>query len=409
MRAGEEIPANERKIFGKFRCFFYWPGLALDPEFWGPVLAAIRLGNVPAVVNPADAWLPGSEQLLLHRELKGALAGSGFTEICEDEQPDWTKFSPSFALSVNFRGLDSEGEVFHILRELAAPPGIWLVDNPWHLLNRIKFPWWREASLFVTDKSFIPDLKKYGAKRVYFCPLATAPHFWRAPRRPDMGSAFVGRLGFPGRKAFFGSARVPEEALREALTLLKHGSTADYPDYHWWTRKLSVKLWPGVNARLPGAGADLISAQKRLLWVREAAPERIYGDDSWKRTGLPVLPPTDYYGSLADIYASARAILNVTSTLLPQSLNQRHFDVWAAGGVLLTDATPGLEIFPEELTKPIILASPAEFAAKNAALLDNPKKRRDLVDAWRHCLEAHTYEKRIEFIRDTLNNSREDT
>ena len=43
---------------------------------------------------------------------------------------------------------------------------------------------------------------------------------------------------------------------------------------------------------------------------------------------------------------------------MSEALTQRHFDVWAAGGFLLTDRTPGLDIFPRELVEPIVLRPP---------------------------------------------------
>lgn len=403
----EITPRETIELAASSRVYFYWPGLALDPDFWGPLLAQIRLAqNPPAPAPTHAAWLPGSDDLLLHRELKNALGSSGFASVDEKLNPAWDR-PPAFALSVNFRGLDSEGETFYRLQSLNAPLAIWLVDNPWHLLSRVKYPWWREAALFVTDKSFIPELKKYGAKRVYFCPLAVAPHFWRQPRAPFEPPTFVGRLAFPDKKAFFGASAPPPTLLREAEDLTAAGRP---PDYHWWVTKTGAKLWPGLKGRVAGAGADEISARSRVRWVHGAAPLRIIGDSAWEGAGFAVEPPRDYCGSLGDVYAASQAILNVTSLLLPHSLNQRHFDVWAAGGLLLSDPTPGLEIFPKELTAPITLNSPEAFRGKLAAFAAKPAARAELIDAWqRHLRKEHSYEARIERIRKILSSREENT
>ena len=112
----------------------------------------------------------------------------------------------------------------------------------------------------------------------------------------------------------------------------------------------------------------------------------------------------DYYTDLPEFYRRAGAVLNVTSLLLPHSLSQRHFDVWAAGGLLLSDATPGLEIFSEALTRPITLHGPAEVPSRLAALRADPSQALELRRAWREPLRAgHTYAHRVARIREALD------
>ena len=101
---------------------------------------------------------------------------------------------------------------------------------------------------------------------------------------------------------------------------------------------------------------------------------------------------------LPDLYASA-AVLNVTSLLLPRSLSQRHFDVWAAGGVLFSDATPGLDIFPTSLTEPIRLRGPEDFWPRWDEACSRPAQMAELRRAWReHLRSAHDYEHRVRRI-----------
>jgi spore maturation protein CgeB len=126
------------------------------------------------------------------------------------------------------------------------------------------------------------------------------------------------------------------------------------------------------------------------------------GDDGWFELLAPdgtepvdIRPPVDYYASLSSVYAGARYSLNVASLLLPSALTQRHFDVWTAGGFLLTDATPGLDIFPEELTAPIRLASPQDLPGAVERLEREPALYRHLQRAWQNCLKEHTIRRRI--------------
>ncbi len=99
-------------------------------------------------------------------------------------------------------------------------------------------------------------------------------------------------------------------------------------------------------------------------------------------------------------YASARYVLGAASLLLPHALSQRHFDVWAAGGCLLTDATPGLDLFPAELTRPITYRTAREIPE----LLRRPDQERTaLIAAWRtHIAAAHTYRHRVRTILESL-------
>jgi spore maturation protein CgeB len=119
----------------------------------------------------------------------------------------------------------------------------------------------------------------------------------------------------------------------------------------------------------------------------------IFGDDGWKSLlpeGARLRPPVDYYARLPGIYAKARHSLCLTSLQLPEGLNQRHFDVWMAGGLCLSDDTPGLRLFPEDLVRPIRFRRPEELP-KLVAALDNEARRAALIHDWRETLlAAHT-------------------
>ncbi|MDR2572975.1 MAG: DUF3880 domain-containing protein [Desulfovibrio sp.] len=406
----------------------------LAPLFWGPVMGSIAAGRV----NPGQAGamhatrrnaekegrgmvlLPGTAARLLHQELASAFRNAGFTVA---EMPLWNErprpfavwetavaSRPALVLSVNLRGLDPDGEIFWLCRALRVPVAIWCVDNPWHLLSALPLPWWKEATLFVTDASFIPALREAGAGKAHYLPLAVAPHMWRGlAREQPLQPVFAGHSAFPDRERFFAAAHPPEETLEHAAQGALPGcpdSPAAGPHFHWWMDKLKLCPWPGQAARRAGFGADTCSRLRRARWIAAAlaAGLRLIGDDGWRALlpGIPVLPPVDYYTALPDCYARS-AVLNVTSLLLPHSLSQRHFDVWAAGGLLLTDATPGLEIFPAELTRPVVLEKPEDFAPRLALLRANSVAVFRLREQWREALrEGHCYEHRVARICGTL-------
>ena len=321
---------------------------------------------------------------------------------------------------MNLRGLDAEGRIFHLCRAMGIPVALWFVDNPWHVLSGVRLPWWQDAHIYVTDASFVDGLKAQGAERVVHLPLAAAPHMWRelgglsARLDPPL---FVGRSAFPEKERFFAAASVPQALEAEAASLLAHSTgPQDAPHFFWWHSRLGGSLWPGYDVRRPGLGAERCAQANRTRWLLasgaglpgqsgQAGGLRVAGDDGWKALlpGADIHPPVDYYTALPACYAQAQAVLNVTSLLLPHSLSQRHFDVWASGGLLLSDATRGLDIFPEALVEPMRLQGPEDFMVKCAWFQAHPADALDLRYAWReHLRAAHGYEHRILRILETL-------
>jgi hypothetical protein len=229
-------------------------------------------------------------------------------------------------------------------------------------------------------------------------------------REPDLGlgerMVFVGRSQFPGREKFFAGSAVPRWQWDAARAMLGAGGR---PDYNWWAERLDIwPLWPGAEARRIGAGADAASRELRAACLEAAAPLglTVYGDQGWAErlpAGADLRPPVDYYTALPAIYRQAAWTLNATSLLLPHGLTQRHFDVWTAGGLLLTDATPGLALFPEELTREVRFATPADLPALARRLAPGTPLRHDVQTAWRtEILTHHTYAHRVATLREWL-------
>lgn len=447
------------------------PALALEPDPTG--------GNPPERAGTAAArsrtvLLPGTEDSLLLPELATALAAEGLTprrvhaQTLHTDLPDLLADErPALLLSVNLQGLDAWGACFHLLRACGVPVAVWCVDNPFHLLSALRGPWWREAHLCVTDASFIPPLRALGARRVLHLPLAASPELFTAenppasepiaapplaggrPLPPPPGHVqgepalsgtdrapwgrpvpegmhpvvFVGRSAFPGKSGFFAGQRIAPGLLDQARTLLD--APGPRPDFHWWTARLGIDtLWPGNAVRAAGLGAEECALTRRVRCLAAAAPHglTVFGDEGWRPLLAPdtdLRPPVDYYTALPAVYRAARWSLNVTSLLLPAGLTQRHFDVWTAGGFCITDDTPGLHLFPDELRREIAFSpirsrrrKAARSAVKDDApdldgllhrLESDPRLRGDLVTAWQtHILTRHTYRHRVRALCDAL-------
>lgn len=404
--------------------FFYRPGLVLYPDFWAPVLARITHKRCPPTTLTRNiVWLPSSEGRLLTRELSWAFSATGLVVrlIPEAMAPDeiarrLRDECPYLFFSINFRGLDPHGLNYELLHALGVQVCVWCVDNPFHLLSGLKSAYWRQCRLFVTDDWFIPLLSDYGGNRVTHLPLAAAEHFFdpdpptSEPQDwPELGDkiVFVGRSAFPSKKSYFAGCSVPGHLEQAARTLMDQG---DRPDFSWWWRKLSSPvLWPGKTVRRVGFAAEECNRRRRTEYLRRVGRVRdmtIFGDSDWKKL-LPELadirPEVDYYGSLALIYRQARITLNLTSLLLPHGLTQRHFDVWAAGGFLLTDSTPGMAIFNQKLAGEISFTTRESMAVLARRLDTDPGLNVDLRYAWqRHIQANHRYVQRVSLVLETV-------
>ena len=414
------LPADLASLPAQCAVFFYRQNTQLFPDFWGPIRArAVAHGlGLGHHARARSILLPGDERSLLIQELAAAFTAEGFCvhrvkpADMDAELPALLgRERPALCLSVNLRGLDPGGDRFHLLRACEVPVAIWMADNPWHLLSALRTAWWTRATLCVTDAAFIPALRAAGAQSVLHLPLACSPEWARAGHGGHEQAnplVFVGRSAFPGRRKFFAAGRLPPEAVQEALALL-HGF-GPVPDFHWWMRRLDIESpWPGNAVRRAGLGAEECSLARRAQWLRAALPHglSVYGDAAWREI-LPELtdlrPPVDYYATLPGIYAQARYSLNVTSLLLPSGLSQRHFDVWTAGGFLITDATPGLDIFPAELRRECALPHPGKLNEAITRFENDASLRTQLQEAWKSCLFGrHSYRHRIQYLCENMH------
>ena len=426
-------PANISQL-GSLRpeIWIYTQNEQLFPEFWGPLLAQARLSylrNTSTQLGPRpekSVLLTGNHLQLLHLELTCAFRELGYRVLCLPSAEDGTpveftvisefiaETSPDFCLAVNLYNVDADGCLFHFLQAAKIPLIIWLVDNPWHILSALRLSWWKGAHLCVTDKSFIPGLLSHGAHSVTHLPLGCS-----SLSKPVQGQEFgpqllfVGSSGFKDLGGFFAASRKTtplfESLLSTAQAMLEAWPALGIPDFAWWISQLGMEvLWPGHMVRQAGWGAELSSRlfKVKVLQAAQTCGLEIVGDVGWQALlpGAKIRPPVDYYSQLPALYRQADFTLNVTSLLLPAGLTQRHFDVWQAGGFLLTLPTAGLDIFPADLVSPILIDEIGSICEICSTIGKKIEDKRDLQYAWQNLLcNYHTYTQRMQKLLNILN------
>jgi hypothetical protein len=387
---------------------------------------------------PLHVVLPDSGAELLRYEVALGFTQAGCrvsrahpADLLDERSPNYLPHlagaEPLLLFSINFQGLNPLRRTLDLLARCGGRAAVWCVDNPWNLLAGARDPRWKNLPLFVTDAAFLHPLREHGAVCARHLPLAASPEFFAPnperekafPPPPKLAPfVFVGRSAFPGKEGFFAGQNLPAPLLRQARAMLPQGLR---PDLAWWEKELACApagFWPGKAARRPALGAEEANLAWRGLCLEAAARAGldnpagkgyagldVFGDEGWRQSlpeGARLQPPVDYYSRLPGIYAAAGYTLCLTSLQLPQGLNQRHFDVWIAGGLALSDATPGLRLFPEELTRPICFRAPVEIA-RRAEELEKNHARAALIADWQSCLmQSHRYVHRALAVLETL-------
>ncbi len=392
----------------------YMPESRIFPTFWSSVKAQILAYNFESKTRQT-VFLAAEETALIKKELEKAFFQADMLTVslariltAKELYEMICLHSPLFWLSINFSGLDSLGENIALLRACGIPVLVWCVDNPFHLISRFRSELWKECELLLTDGWFVPCLQNFGAK-VWHLPLATDPTIFKpCEKEEEKGLFFVGSSSFPGKEKFFAGCRFEERLALEAEKLFKIGNR---PDLDWFLQKLGKpENWFSFEWRERGFAAEscnLAWRQYVLKYLNEQETVQIFGDKNWKN----IIPKAnlygnvDYYSALPDLYARAEFSINLTSLQLPKGLTQRHFDVWAAGGFLLTDKTQGLLLFPNRLTKLISFSTPEQAWKKIVALRRSPLLKQELKQAWQQeILDRHTYLHRVRQILEIVAN-----
>jgi spore maturation protein CgeB len=373
----------------KRRLLLFQSGYYLEREL---ARAAAALGLETAVWN-------------FPRTLTGR--GESFRELLDIIK----NFRPDLALTVNHLGFDAEGLMDDLFTRLGLPAASWFVDSPVFILGSGQPS--PLVSAFTWDCDYLDFLKGRGFRRVRHLPLAADEELFRpAPSAPERPVAFVGDSLTGATEKYLGKLAVPGPSRPSFLKAIDARAEAFLAD-----RALLPE--PEPLARLAEARGladrpDLLtdlqalvtwraSRKWRLDVLRGQNPDLLHaaGDSGWREllSDLPpdrLAPPLDYYNGLAAYYRASAVNLNITSAQMKTGLNQRVFDVPAAGAFLLTDCRDQLFGLFENGREVVTYQSPEEAARLAAWFAGRPKAREKIARAARaRVLGGHLYRHRL--------------
>jgi spore maturation protein CgeB len=346
-----------------------------------------------------------------HAVVKVAVPRPGTAGDTAGTGDDWLKrvllaaagHRPDFVLTINHFGFDDGGALAGLFDELRLPSAVWYVDSPEPILRGSAA---RNAtahtSLFVWERTLAPRLSAMGFPHVEHLPLAVDAARMQpldaVPARHTI--VFVGdSLAATQMRS---GARLSAEQ-RAAAEPAVAALAADARVGHEELLALAGAADAPGDRRADTLGFVLAGASgRRRQAVLAALPQaqlHVFGDEAWRQL-LPRAqchPVCDYLTETPDVYRRAGVVVNVTSRQMPTAVNQRVFDVPAAGGCLLTDAQGDFAALFDGADECLVYREPDEARARAEWLLAHPDARRRATARLRERLVAeHTYGHRAE-------------
>ena len=322
------------------------------------------------------------------------------------------EFLPDFLFCLNYTGFDQAGGLTSFLKEARLPAATWFVADPdfvLHCQSQNVSEW---LLAFVWDKFYGNELEKMGFPWVAYLPLAADTRRFRPYRHPPvdrfgcLDAAFVGHTWARQVQDHL----APFAGRPTVLAYIEAAARAFQWSSHYCAKADLAEVMPGFE-NLPLK--EQVALETAVIW-QAAQQDRldrvggliqaglmVFGDSTWTE----LLPDPLAYGGLVSYYQELPAFyqcvavnLNFTGLQTKNGLNQRVFDVPAAGAFLLTDHKEALwEIFaPDEV---VTFHTLEEARDKLAYYLKYHETRRQIAARARErVVSQHTYGHRVQAI-----------
>jgi len=286
---------------------------------------------------------------------------------------------PDFLLSVNHLGFDEEGALAGLLDDLGLPLASWFVDHPLPILGGAPESARANTQLFCFERSALPWLRDAGFEEPAYLPTAASTRrFHPDAVDAELASELGAPLVFVGG-SWWRRAREDFDAGRRARSI---GLEERGPVDRQLLRRAPCPELAGLSRRdhdaLQVALAERSMRRRRAL-LETLAPlaPRVHGDEAWRRL-LPELdlhPSLDPERALPACFAGSAVNLNVTAEQMPTAVNQRVWEVPAAGGFLLTDDQEDVGLHFELGREAVTYGSPEEALELAQHFLEHRSER----------------------------------
>ena len=292
---------------------------------------------------------------------------------------------PDFIFGTNHIGFDPDGQIAAVLAELNLPVAFWYVDDYRFIIPEPGRQAKPNIALFSFEQTDPPRLKEAGFTHAFYLPAGSTQ--LPGQTRDDARFAFLnGRPAFVGNTFLDAQQRwfkpnYPDLYLR--LNLGKINAT-DTPLVDYLIHRHS-KSFPGQAELFHFAGyaAGRSTMEQRVRLMHQIPELVVFGDRRWTELGLPseIHPPVDMVTEAPSVFRSAQININMSSTQLVTSVNQRVFDVPMAGGFLLTDWRESLGSLFEASSELAVYHGPEELKEKMAFYQNHPQLREKISAA----------------------------
>jgi spore maturation protein CgeB len=341
------------------------------------ILNALKELQIPCITLPQQSKDPSQQESLL-MEL-------------------FQKDMPRLVLSVNAKGIDSEGILLSVCRRFSVPVHIWFVDDPRPIACLFSKEQCKYMVTWTWEKAYIPWLLEKNFAKAEWLPLAGDTHlFYPQNKKPiyDLmftGSAIAGNF----LDDIWKHVQYDKD---EALPIAQSAAEQIL------SREIFAQQIPAdtkAEAWFASYCIHLASAEKRRLCLEPLlALGLIFAGDpnGWKNlfgSKIKTLPDIDYRSGLCTHYSSGSIHINITSCQMPSAVNQRVFDIPLCERFVISDDQSDLfELFPKDAI--CVANSPEEYADLVKFYLNNSAAKEEIVkNAREHILREHLYVNRV--------------
>ncbi len=379
-------------------------------KFKGPVKILLFDADYLVVRDARDgAAQLGIEVVPLQTKAKGRAEGSFVSVLLKT----LLTHRPDFVLTINHLGFDEGGVLAQLLARYAIPTASWFVDHPLPILGGAPKNATDHTVVFCFERTALAWLADQGYADPVHLPTGTNRRIFD-PRLIDrsLAAQLTLPLTFAGNSWWTKARLEPlpkvQQLAARFVDQVKLDRTVVANGFAQILAEFPVR---SPNARLRYAMAQVALAEasmqtrRRFVTALKESGVCVFGDPHWQRLvpGVELRPFVDYEVGLPALFHFSGVNANVTAEQMPTAVNQRVWDVPAAGGFLLTDAQQdALECF-EENEEIAVYRSIEEATSKAAYYTARPEVRRKMVErAMARVEQCHTVAHRIQRLVDEM-------